>query len=189
MKFVTAIIRPFKLDEVRDALTKIGVQGADGHRGTGLRASKGPHGSLSRRGIRRALPTEDQGRDRLPIQSSRQGHRDNHLVRENRKDRRRQDLCLRPRPCGTYSHRRNRRRRDLNGASLPHKRPLVSRAARDELTHAIAKLPELLRRSAISIWRTISSRGMRAVSKKRIIRSGVMASPQSGKLSINVNKE
>jgi Nitrogen regulatory protein P-II len=26
-KLVTAIIRPFKLDEVRDALTKIGVQG------------------------------------------------------------------------------------------------------------------------------------------------------------------
>lgn len=49
--------------------------------------AKGPHGNLSRRGIRRALPTEDQGRDRLPIQSSGQGHRDNHLVRENRKDR------------------------------------------------------------------------------------------------------
>ena len=27
MKLVTAIIRPFKLDEVRDALTEIGVQG------------------------------------------------------------------------------------------------------------------------------------------------------------------
>ena len=27
MKLVTAIIRPFKHDEVRDALTKIGVQG------------------------------------------------------------------------------------------------------------------------------------------------------------------
>jgi nitrogen regulatory protein P-II 2 len=27
MKFVTAIIKPFKLDEVRDALTSIGVQG------------------------------------------------------------------------------------------------------------------------------------------------------------------
>jgi nitrogen regulatory protein P-II 2 len=27
VKLVTAIIRPFKLDEVRDALTKIGVQG------------------------------------------------------------------------------------------------------------------------------------------------------------------
>ncbi|MEZ5786146.1 MAG: P-II family nitrogen regulator [Xanthobacteraceae bacterium] len=27
MKFITAVIKPFKLDEVRDALTKIGVQG------------------------------------------------------------------------------------------------------------------------------------------------------------------
>jgi len=27
MKIVTAIIKPFKLDEVRDALTKIGIQG------------------------------------------------------------------------------------------------------------------------------------------------------------------
>ena len=27
MKFVMAIIKPFKLDEVRDALTKIGIQG------------------------------------------------------------------------------------------------------------------------------------------------------------------
>ena len=27
MKFITAVIKPFKLDEVRDALTKLGVQG------------------------------------------------------------------------------------------------------------------------------------------------------------------
>ncbi|MBV2191990.1 MAG: P-II family nitrogen regulator, partial [Azonexus sp.] len=27
MKFVTAIIKPFKLDEVREALSAIGVQG------------------------------------------------------------------------------------------------------------------------------------------------------------------
>ena len=27
MKFITAIIKPFKLDEVREALTEIGVQG------------------------------------------------------------------------------------------------------------------------------------------------------------------
>ena len=27
MKIVTAIIKPFKLDDVRDALTRIGVQG------------------------------------------------------------------------------------------------------------------------------------------------------------------
>ena len=61
MKLVAAIIRPFKLDEVRDALTKIGVQGLTVTEVTGLRTSKGPHGNLSRRGIRRTLPTEDQG--------------------------------------------------------------------------------------------------------------------------------
>jgi len=27
MKFVTAIIKPFKLDDVRDALAEVGVQG------------------------------------------------------------------------------------------------------------------------------------------------------------------
>ncbi len=46
MKIVTAIIKPFKLDEVRDALTSIGVQGTDRNRGQRLRAPKGPHGNL-----------------------------------------------------------------------------------------------------------------------------------------------
>ena len=108
MKLVTAIIRPFKLDEPRRSHQNW-RSGADRHRSTGLRASKGPHGNLSRCGIRRALATEDQGRDRLPIQSSGQDHQDNHLVRENRKDWRRQDFSVRPRPCGAYSHQRNRR--------------------------------------------------------------------------------
>jgi transposase-like protein len=53
-------------------------------------------------------------------------------------DARAADLCVRSRPCGTYSHRRNRHGRDLNGASVlhplpvvtnvPSQRPLVSRA-------------------------------------------------------------
>ena len=60
MKLVTAIIRPFKLDEVRDALAKIGVQGLTVTEVRGYGRQKG-HGNLSRRGIRRALPTEDQG--------------------------------------------------------------------------------------------------------------------------------
>ena len=34
MKIVTAIIKPFKLDEVRDALTAIGVHGIGGATGT-----------------------------------------------------------------------------------------------------------------------------------------------------------
>jgi nitrogen regulatory protein P-II 2 len=38
MKLVTAIIKPFKLDDVREALSEIGVQGM-------------PHGTVPRRGI------------------------------------------------------------------------------------------------------------------------------------------
>ena len=33
MKMVMAIIKPFKLDDVREALSEIGVQGTDGHAG------------------------------------------------------------------------------------------------------------------------------------------------------------
>ena len=40
MKIVMAIIKPFKLDEVRDALTAIGVARADRDRGQGLSAAR-----------------------------------------------------------------------------------------------------------------------------------------------------
>ena len=33
MKLITAIIKPFKLDDVRNALSEIGVQGITCHRG------------------------------------------------------------------------------------------------------------------------------------------------------------
>ena len=41
MKIVMAIIKPFKLDEVRDALTKIGVQGLTVTEVKGYRRQKG----------------------------------------------------------------------------------------------------------------------------------------------------
>jgi len=41
MKIVRAIIKPFKLDEVRDALTKIGVQGLTVTEVKGYRRQKG----------------------------------------------------------------------------------------------------------------------------------------------------
>ena len=41
MKFVIAIIQPFKLDEVRDALTKIGVQGITSSEVRGFERQKG----------------------------------------------------------------------------------------------------------------------------------------------------
>ena len=55
MKKIEAIIKPFKLDEVKEALQEIGVSGHHGHRGQGLRPAEGPHGTLPRRGICRRL--------------------------------------------------------------------------------------------------------------------------------------
>ena len=40
MKLVIAIIKPFKLDDVRDALTAIGVARHDRRRGQGLSAAR-----------------------------------------------------------------------------------------------------------------------------------------------------
>ena len=42
MKFVTAIIKPFKLDEVREALSAIGVQGVTVTEVKGFGRQKGP---------------------------------------------------------------------------------------------------------------------------------------------------
>jgi len=41
MKKIEAIVKPFKLDEVREALSEVGVTGLDGHRGEGIRQQKG----------------------------------------------------------------------------------------------------------------------------------------------------
>jgi nitrogen regulatory protein PII len=51
MKLVTAIIKPFKLDEVREALSAIGVQGITVT-------------AVPRRGIRGRFPAESEGRGR-----------------------------------------------------------------------------------------------------------------------------
>ena len=48
MKLLTAIIKPFKMDDVRAALSDIGVQGITVHRGEGLRPSAWAHRTLSR---------------------------------------------------------------------------------------------------------------------------------------------
>ncbi len=43
MKLITAIIKPFKLDDVKDALKGAGVTGMTRHRGAGLRSPVGSH--------------------------------------------------------------------------------------------------------------------------------------------------
>jgi nitrogen regulatory protein PII len=62
MKLITAIIKPFKLEEVRDALTAIGRSRHHGDRSQGLWPPEGPYGNLPRRRIRRELPAQDQDR-------------------------------------------------------------------------------------------------------------------------------
>jgi len=56
MKLVTAIIKPFKLDEVREALSAIGVQGITVTGSQGFRQAERSHRAVSRRGIRGRFP-------------------------------------------------------------------------------------------------------------------------------------
>jgi nitrogen regulatory protein P-II 2 len=48
MKIVMAVIKPFKLDEVRDALTAVGVHGLTVTEVKGVWAPKGAHRDLPR---------------------------------------------------------------------------------------------------------------------------------------------
>ena len=65
MVCATSYIKPFKLDEVRDALTKIGVQGLTVTEVKGYGRQKGHTEIYRGAGIRGELPAEDQARNRL----------------------------------------------------------------------------------------------------------------------------
>ena len=62
MKKIEAIIKPFKLDEVKEALQAVGVQGITVTEAKGFGRQKG-HTELYRR-ICRRFPPESEGRDR-----------------------------------------------------------------------------------------------------------------------------
>ena len=47
LRKLEAIIKPFKLEEVKEALTELGIEGPNRQRGQGLRTPKGTHGDLS----------------------------------------------------------------------------------------------------------------------------------------------
>ena len=103
MKLVIAIIKPFKLDDVRDALTAIGVAGHDRHRGQGLRPPEGPHRDLPRRRIRRELPAQDQdrGRGRRTSASTRWSRRSPRPPRPARSATARSSSSTSSRPCAS----------------------------------------------------------------------------------------
>ena len=92
MKMVTAIIKPFKLDEVREALSAIGVQGITVTEVKGFGRQKG-HTELYRGAeyVVDFLPkVQDRGRRRR--RDGRPRHRGDRGRGPHRQDRRRQDL-------------------------------------------------------------------------------------------------
>ena len=60
MKKIEAIIKPFKLDEVREALSEFGVTGLTVTEVKGFRPPEGPYRAVSRRRIRGGFPAQDQ---------------------------------------------------------------------------------------------------------------------------------
>ena len=59
MKKIEAIIKPFKLTEVKDALNELGIQGMTVTEVKGFGRQKGPHGNLSRQRIHRGFPAKN----------------------------------------------------------------------------------------------------------------------------------
>ena len=115
MKLVTAIIKPFKLDEVREALSGIGVQGITVTEVKGFGRQKG-HTELYRGAeyvvdflpkVKIEAAVSDDLVDRvIEAVEARRAHR---------QDRRRQGLCLRPGASRAHPHRRDRQ-----GSPLSH---------------------------------------------------------------------
>jgi len=62
MKKIEAVIKPFKLDEVREALSEVGVSGLHGHRSKGFRPPKRAYRVVPWCGICGGLPAQDQDR-------------------------------------------------------------------------------------------------------------------------------
>ena len=114
MKLVIAIIKPFKLDEVREALTEIGVAGMTVTEVKGFGRQKGQteiyRGAEYSTNMVPKIKIEIVCADR----SRRPRGRGDPGLGQHRRDRRRQDLRPRRRPGGAHPHRRNRRDRAVS---------------------------------------------------------------------------
>ena len=113
MKLVTAIIKPFKLDEVREALSAIGVTGITVTEVKGFGRQKG-HTELYR-GAEYVVDFLPKVKIEAAIKSEmlEQVIEAIEKVRQYRQDRRRQDLRLRSRAGHPHPHRRDRRGRAI----------------------------------------------------------------------------
>ncbi len=113
MKLVIAIIKPFKLDEVRDALTAIGVNGMTVTEVKGYGRQKG-HKEVYR-GAEYAVNFLPKVRLEIAVATDRAAKVVDAVKarRANRPDRRRQDFRHADRSRAANPDRRNRRRRAL----------------------------------------------------------------------------
>ena len=130
MKMVTAIVKPFKLDEVREALSAIGVQGITVTEVKGFGRQKG-HTELYRGAeyvvdflpkVKIEAAVDDAIVERVIEAIEGLG--------AHRQDRRRQDLRLRPRASGAHPHRRDRQGSALIGLHSQTQRPQHEKAHR-----------------------------------------------------------
>ena len=108
MKIVMAIIKPFKLDEVRDALTAIGVHGMTVTEVKGYGRQKG-HTEIYR-GTEYAVSFLPKLKVEVAIAANQLDKVIDTIstARQNRPDRRRQDIRLRPGAGGAHPYRRDR---------------------------------------------------------------------------------
>ena len=126
MKLVTAIIKPFKLDEVREALSAIGVQGITVTEVKGFGRQKG-HTELYR-GAEYVVDFLPKVKIEAAIKRrhARSRHRSDREGRQHRQDRRRQDLRLRPRTGRAHPDRRNRRAMRSKGNAMKRLLALIA---------------------------------------------------------------
>ena len=66
MKKIEAIIKPFKLDDVKTALKEVDIQGMTVTEVKGFGTDRRQVGGLPRQRVRRGLRAQDQDRDRRP---------------------------------------------------------------------------------------------------------------------------
>ena len=114
MKKIEAIIKPFKLDEVKEALQEIGLQGITVIEAKGFGRQKG-HTELYR-GAEYVVDFLPKVKIEVVLGDEMldQGARSDPEGRQDRPHRRRQDLHLHDRRGHPHPHGRDRNRRDLN---------------------------------------------------------------------------
>ena len=92
MKLITAIVKPFKLDDVKQALHEVGLAGMTVSEVRGLRTTARPHRGLPRRRVHRRLRAEGAHRDPGRGQRREADGRRDRRGRANRADRRREGV-------------------------------------------------------------------------------------------------